>query len=236
MADAAFDERRGLLARVHMAKAKAGLDDDTYRDMLEARTGKRSAKLCSAAQLRVVIGHLEHDGFTMPQRTVSGPAKAVVKKVQALWVSGFNLGIINDPSDRAMESFIARQTGLRKAAWLREHAKADAVIGALRAWLAREGGVEWAVQARPGHAAHLNMPGYRVCRAQWGKLLALGAVSLGHTWTGKTRDPDEGLYAYAETVMGNRQFDEWTHGEWAKVSKALGGKLRKGMKDADCQP
>ncbi len=227
MAQAAFDERRGLLARIHMARSKAGLDDDTYRDMLEAKTGLRSAKECSVHQLKVVIGHLEHRGFTMPQRAVSGPAKAVVKKVQALWVSGFNLGIIHDPSDAAMEAFIRRQTGIERASWLREADKASAVIGALRAWLARDGGVDWSTRGR-GFTAHTNMPGFRVCQAQWRRLLTAGLVSTGKTWSGGDRHPDEGLYAYAAKVVGNNDFDEWTHGEWARVSKGLGKRIRGG--------
>lgn len=35
--------RNQLLARLHCIKKEQGWDDDTYRDILEARTGKRSA-------------------------------------------------------------------------------------------------------------------------------------------------------------------------------------------------
>lgn len=36
--------RNDLLARIHCLKKEAGWDDDTYRDILQAKTGERSAK------------------------------------------------------------------------------------------------------------------------------------------------------------------------------------------------
>lgn len=35
--------RRSLLARIHCLKKEAGWDDETYRDILQAKTGKRSS-------------------------------------------------------------------------------------------------------------------------------------------------------------------------------------------------
>lgn len=47
--------RNKLLARLHCLKKELGLDDDTYRDILQARTGARSAAdLDDAALARVV--------------------------------------------------------------------------------------------------------------------------------------------------------------------------------------
>lgn len=41
--------RNQLLARLHCIKKEQGWDDDTYRDILYARTGKRSAAVTKAA-------------------------------------------------------------------------------------------------------------------------------------------------------------------------------------------
>ena len=56
--------RNQRLAAIHMGKAELGLDDDTYRDMLEQIAGKRSAKDLNNDELIKVLQHLENLGFT----------------------------------------------------------------------------------------------------------------------------------------------------------------------------
>lgn len=55
--------RGKLLAVVHVGKKELGLDDDTYRDLLQAVTGKRSAKDLKIDELNKVIRALEQKGF-----------------------------------------------------------------------------------------------------------------------------------------------------------------------------
>jgi phage gp16-like protein len=55
--------RKNRLAAIHMGKKALGLDDDTYRDMLEHVTGKRSAKDMSDDHLVKVLQHMETLGF-----------------------------------------------------------------------------------------------------------------------------------------------------------------------------
>ena len=56
--------RNQRIAAIHMGKKQLGLDDDTYRDMLEQVTGKRSAKDMSDDDLVKVIQHLDQLGFS----------------------------------------------------------------------------------------------------------------------------------------------------------------------------
>ncbi|RSN77915.1 gp16 family protein [Acinetobacter haemolyticus] len=56
--------RKSRIAAIHMGKAQLGLDDDIYRDMLEAVTGKRSAKDMTDDNLVNVLQHMEKLGFT----------------------------------------------------------------------------------------------------------------------------------------------------------------------------
>lgn len=215
--------RTGLIAQVHIAKKQLGLDDDLYRDTLYHLTGTRSAKDCSIAQLNVVVGHLSKQGFKAPQRGLPASSK-IARKVQALWVSGYNLGVMGDPTDRAMEAFILRQTGIARAAWLRDPGDGDKVVEALKAWLAREAGVNW--KRDPTMPGWFNMPGCRVALRQWEMLREKGVVEAGHSWTGNETGTLEEMLAYARAVAGGDPM-EWTHGQWAKVHKALGNKLRK---------
>ena len=63
-------------------------------------------------------------------------------KIRALWISGWNLGVVRDRSDEAACAFVERQTGVQRTAWLVEPAAGRAAIEALKAWLAREARVE----------------------------------------------------------------------------------------------
>lgn len=56
--------RNQRIAAIHMGKKQLGLDDDTYRDMLEQVTSKRSAKDMSDDDLVKVIQHLDQLGFS----------------------------------------------------------------------------------------------------------------------------------------------------------------------------
>jgi len=59
----AFESRRSLLAKVHIAAKALGLEDDAYRDMLEGLTGQRSAGKLTDKQLVLVITALRKKGW-----------------------------------------------------------------------------------------------------------------------------------------------------------------------------
>ena len=62
------DPRRGKdLARIHMAAAQLGLDDETYRDCLFDLTGQRSAAALDAKQRWKVLRHLSRAGAKAAQ-------------------------------------------------------------------------------------------------------------------------------------------------------------------------
>ena len=134
---------RAMLAKVHIAKKQLGLDDDLYRETLKAVTGHSSSKDCSEAQLEAVLKHFSKAGFKPKGKTFTGPSTKYAAKIHALWISGWNLGVIRDNSDTAMEAFILRQTSISKAQWLKAPKDAAKVIEALKAWLEREAGVKW---------------------------------------------------------------------------------------------
>lgn len=80
--------RNQRLAAIHMGKTKLGLDDDTYRDMLEQIAGKRSAKDLSDDELVKVLQHLETLGFTKREfgkkPKVKHSKDALISKIEAL--------------------------------------------------------------------------------------------------------------------------------------------------------
>ena len=54
--------RRRQLARIHMAAQELGLEDETYRSLLEGVTGKRSAADMTETERRAVLGRLARGG------------------------------------------------------------------------------------------------------------------------------------------------------------------------------
>ncbi|OLF81257.1 hypothetical protein AWH62_00860 [Maricaulis sp. W15] len=154
------------LAAMHVAKKQLGLDDDSYRAVLKQVTGKTSGKDMSDGERKMVLARFREMGFgpgsTGHKKRLEGP---YAKKLQALWIAGWNLGLVRDRKDSALIAFVHRQTGIEHVRFVHEPDDAAKAIEALKAWMAREAGVEW----DPGrHAeAWACQPGYRIALAQF---------------------------------------------------------------------
>tara|TARA_R110002124_G_scaffold284368_1_gene461528 strand:- start:42898 stop:43515 length:618 start_codon:yes stop_codon:yes gene_type:complete len=127
-------------AAINVAWKAQGLDEDTARDVYERVTGKRRLTLMTSTEQRAVLAEFNGTPGGARAKGLTGP---YAKKLQALWIAGWNLGIVQDRRDSAMLSFIKRQTGLESTRFLRDATDAQRVVEALKAWLARMGGVEW---------------------------------------------------------------------------------------------
>ena len=127
----------------YLRRQIAGFDDDAYRDHLRARFSVVSSTALSDWQANVLIGDLRklagQAGGRTAANTASGPFRAIL---QALWISGWNLGLIASPDDRAMIKFVERQTGLTHTRFLTDPKDALRAIEALKGWLERAG-VAW---------------------------------------------------------------------------------------------
>ena len=79
------------LAKIHIAKAQLGLDEDTYRALLARVAGVRSAKELSPRQIGAVLAEFQRLGWTPRPAKKAGrnalkPAaerKALVGKIEA---------------------------------------------------------------------------------------------------------------------------------------------------------
>ncbi len=67
------ENKRILIAKIHIAKKDLALDDETYRDVLERVTGKTSCKDMDLSELKAVVMDLKRLGFT-PKQTTKGQA------------------------------------------------------------------------------------------------------------------------------------------------------------------
>ncbi len=137
--------RNKLLGAVHVAKKKHGMDDAMYRTFLHRVTGKLSAKDLTDAQLKLVLVHFDKIGISPP------PNQEVKRKVTALWLSAYHLGVVSNKSEEAMRAFVYRQVKVQHENWMSPQV-AHKTIEALKNMLERDGGVNW-----DEGSSHVNM-------------------------------------------------------------------------------
>ncbi|WP_019221537.1 phage protein GemA/Gp16 family protein [Bartonella senegalensis] len=200
------------LAALHMGRRALALDDETYRAMLYRLTGKYSAKDLSVLEKRLVMDEMRAWGFQAKAKLLEG---TYAKKLQALWIAGWNLGIIRDRSDKALLAFVKRQTGIDHIRFLRDSDDACRAIEALKSWLQREGGVDWRgkkIQDFKGET-----PSISILCAQWKRL------HPSVLFDGK---------AFHQSVMAlsGKALSEMDGGDFIKVMNAWGRAIRRGIK------
>ena len=138
--DAASQNRRALLAKVHIAKKQLQLGDDDYRAVIFRLTGNISAGDCTEAELVKVVEEFGRKGFSTNARP-AGPRPAdhpSARKARALWISLHQLGAIENPSEQALEAFARRQLKCDRLQWA-DQALTYRLIEALKAIAKRHG-------------------------------------------------------------------------------------------------
>ncbi|MGD9769905.1 MAG: regulatory protein GemA, partial [Pseudolabrys sp.] len=205
------------ISMIHVLAKKAGMDDDTRRGFIQREAGVASARELSVSAAGAVIEKLLPLAGQPAKGAVAGLDTPIGGKLRALWISGYNLGLIRDRTDRAMLSFLERQTGVSHTRFLREPAQATAAIEALRRWLARDGKVEWPTADDDDACAKKRA----VINAQWLRLVDICAVTLSYPGA-----PFEELENYAFKVASKYRWELFDAGDYDKVQQALGRKLR----------
>ncbi len=152
---------------IHASFRSAGIVEDDDKRAIYARvTGKAGLTVMSDPEKEAVAAELRKLG-AKPARRANGRAALsgpFAKKLQALWIACWNLGITRDRDDAALEAFITRQTGIERERWLHKAGDAAKVIEALKGWMAREANVFWGTPAPRDWLTH---DGARIAWAQW---------------------------------------------------------------------
>jgi len=135
--------RRADLARIHVAKARLGLDDATYRQVLVGLAGVDSAAdLDARGRARVLaamrewggLGRRAPDPEAARRKARQGPSRnAHAGKLRSVWRRMHAAGIVHDGSPEALEHFVAHRTGVVGIGRL-TGVQAAHVIAALKAW------------------------------------------------------------------------------------------------------
>ena len=152
-----------------------------------ARVPSPPPSQASARRLRDTNRSAERWGKVAPRLT-AGPVNApqlpvgpATRKVRALWISAYHLGLVRDRSDAALVDWLGRQAGVAGGGNLTQEGLARAVP-ALEAWLARAAGVDWRPHlslGRNGRVRETRRPRARVLEAQWRLLHRQSRVRIG---------------------------------------------------------
>lgn len=126
-----------LIGMIHMAKARLGMDDETYRMFLVDTIRKNSLRGTNSREQWRVMEELKRRGFA-PQAIHKG-ARLVddpqAKKVRALWLTMADCGIVRDRSEKALGTYVRRITGRGLADASTK--QLSLVIETLKRWLDR---------------------------------------------------------------------------------------------------
>jgi len=193
-------------------------EEDDRRDLYARVTGKRRLREMTPAEKEAVLEELRRTGFRGAAaagraggRRLAGP---YAPKLQALWIAGWNLALVRDRTDGALLSFVRRQSGIDHTRFLTEQADANRAIEGLKAWLARDGGVDW--RPRRGRPAWEGAPGARVFAAQVSRACLAGLMR-----------PDAMLADGLAAALGRRADPAALDARgWQAAMNALGARLR----------
>ncbi|MEX2450930.1 MAG: regulatory protein GemA [Rhodospirillales bacterium] len=207
--------RKSLIQKIHVAKGVLGWDEALYRAALVTQTGKNSSTKLSDAELQSFYGFMKKNGF---KPKPSSKKREVHAKIVALWAALYDLGVVRNPSDDALNAFVKRLAGVERLPWLTTD-KANPVIEALKSMAEREAAVAWGEHDNP-----------RVCvlRAQWRRLGALGVLRINKLealdrflmWKATPCIKSHTQLTAEEFDTGQRRLGKWLRGELKKRSKA----------------
>jgi phage gp16-like protein len=128
--------RKNLLASIHIAKSKLGLDDDAYRDLIYDLFKQRSSGSLTDAQLSQFVTHLNSLQKRAGLNTAGTRHEAMIKKCEALWVELRKAGVVHNGSIEALQAFVQSTTGAT-ALRMANGQQLYKAVEALKSWLAR---------------------------------------------------------------------------------------------------
>jgi phage gp16-like protein len=133
--------RRAALAKIHIAKRRLALCDDSYRDLLRRVAGVESAAALDARGIDRVLAEFRRLGFADGKGRY--PARAQARMIRAVWADIVRLGIDATDPEAALRAFVRRQTrtpaapaGVDAVEFL-DSRQASRVLEGLKAWRAR---------------------------------------------------------------------------------------------------
>lgn len=133
-------DRQRLIRIIHVARRELAMDDDTYRAILQRIGNASSSADLDASKLQLVLDHLKACGFKVRpnKKRVSRPLASSPsdKKIRAMWLFAHQLGIVRDPSERALAAYVKRLSGVDALQWTDDD-QVLKLIESLKKWIMR---------------------------------------------------------------------------------------------------
>ncbi len=136
--------RKALIAMVHIAKSRMGMDDETYRDWLAKNTGKRSSSDLSDRQLATLVQTLRQGGYLdeAPATAKVIAGKGANRPTDAQWKTARGLvkklGLDGGLDGEAFASFVKRVGKVDNPRFLTKTTMASVLVGLEKWWTDRE--------------------------------------------------------------------------------------------------
>ena len=121
MAKSPDQTRKALLAAIHAANKELDLEEDTYRDLLEAEFGQRSAGTLQNGQLRRLLDIYQGWGWKSPRN----------KQAEALWVRARRLAEGLEDGPERLRGLVKKICGVDRLEWCRDAGKLRQLLAAL---------------------------------------------------------------------------------------------------------
>lgn len=139
MAAPVDDPRARLIRLVHVGRRELRLDDDTYRALLASTVGKDSSSAMTVLELERVVSAMKKRGFKVRQKagTRTQARDPVSSKIRALWLDLHAAGYVDDPSEKALNAYVMRSSGIADLHWI-TGGQATKVIEELKKWRRRD--------------------------------------------------------------------------------------------------
>ncbi|SOC46622.1 uncharacterized protein DUF1018 [Rhizobium subbaraonis] len=205
------------IAAIHTGCKQLGIDEDGRRAIYERVTGKPSLTLMSSTEKDAVVTELRRLGFSTADRRPGGRRQLTgkyAKKLQALWIAAWNLGVVPDADDAALIGFVKRQTPVDDVRFVHHWEDARAVIEAIKARMKRDARVDWS-NDRTG-TPWANLDAFKIASAQWAILCPNGASDF---WPVVT-----------DLIDRDETHRNLTSAEWITVMNELGKRVRAARK------
>ena len=140
------DQRARLIKLIHVAKRELGMDDGTYRAMLQGAGGADSTAAMDLPALERVYKRARQVGFEVKYKADSWrtdqsanykrAARPLERKVWAMWYALGREGKLQTPTPAALQAFVKRQTGVDHVRWCND-CQLHELIEALKLWQER---------------------------------------------------------------------------------------------------
>jgi phage gp16-like protein len=132
---------RAALAKIHIAKKELGLTDEVYRDILSLRFKVNSAAKLTDRQVTVLLNAFKAHGWKQRKSTKKPTSPKYdnpqMRKVVAMWITLGQKGVVRNSSDKALQAYVKRMTGVDKLLWC-NGLQLDTLIESLKKWAKRE--------------------------------------------------------------------------------------------------